>query len=82
MAYARTQEEALRRIKIKRELRRLGNRNFRNDAPLKDLKKELKNLKSFKKRCQRSLSGEHSYEPYKTKKIKCVLCGQIKSLLK
>jgi hypothetical protein len=45
MTYARTQAGAIRRVKIKRELRRLGHTTFRNDDPLKELKSELKNLK-------------------------------------
>lgn len=36
----------------------------------------------FKKGCPKSYSGEHSFEPYRKDKVRCVLCGKVKKTKK
>ena len=45
MAYSRTQEGAKKRIKIKRELRRLGYTGWKNNDSMKKLKAKLRGRK-------------------------------------
>ena len=46
MAYGRSMEEARRRVVVKRQLRSLGETDFKNDDPLGDLRKKLKAKKT------------------------------------